>query len=103
MLARIIESDFPVLKVAEGTKLNITCTVYGLPTPTVHWYKESKRLSEENTVLSYLPNNTIMNTLMIFPLTRKDSGSYMCVIEQAVSATEWIHQNSTNTEVIVTS
>lgn len=82
-----------VLTVLLGTRITITCSADGIPTPTVAWSK-----GEELIHTSSADNRTIVQSgvLTIDDATTGDSGDYLCTAMSEVGA----DQESTKVTVI---
>jgi len=72
---------------------NLTCTVTGVPTPTVEWFRSSNNDDRETIT----PNDkfTVMgNILIINMVTNDDNGIYGCIGTNTIDGVEKTNLNS---------
>lgn len=72
--------------VLENDKMSLTCQVDGKPHPTIQWLKDGEPVQESvnssRLVLSDNESGVSNGSLLINPVLKLDSGSYMCLISQ---------------------
>lgn len=87
----------------ETNDLEISCSSYGYPPPSIHWQRNSQAIVEGNnriTISSSIPSENLLetpvnSTLRIANLLPSDEGEYVCV----ASNVEETKSNSTNITV----
>ena len=59
----------------ESSKVELVCLVHAQPHATIHWFKNSVQLTEDNVTLENIGHK---NTLTISSLSHSDYGNYTC-------------------------
>ena len=59
----------------ESSKVELVCLVHAQPHATIHWFKNSVQLTEDNVTLENIGHK---NTLTIPSLSHSDYGNYTC-------------------------
>ena len=59
----------------ESSKVELVCLVHAQPKATIHWFKNSVQLTEDNVTLEKIGHK---NTLTIPSLSHSDYGNYTC-------------------------
>lgn len=78
--ARVVGGLPDVVTIQEGKALNLTCTVWGDPTPEISWLKNEKSLaSDDHCSLRFEAGKTAFFT--INGVTTSDSGKYGLVVK----------------------
>ncbi|XP_011358801.1 myomesin-1, partial [Pteropus vampyrus] len=78
--ARVLGGLPDVVTIQEGKALNLTCTVWGDPTPEISWLKNEKSLvSDDHCSLKFEAGKTAYFTLS--GVTTSDSGKYGLVVK----------------------
>ena len=73
-VAPSITAQTSSMKVELGSKVTLSCTATGNPTPSIHWYKDGKPIEGPQA---------IRNAFVIPEVTPRERGSYQC---EAVSS-----------------
>ena len=73
-VAPSITAQTSSMEVELGSKVDLSCTATGNPTPNIHWYKDGKPIEGPQA---------IGNTFMIPEVTPRERGYYQC---EAVSS-----------------
>ena len=63
------------LNFRESSKVELVCLVHAQPKATIHWFKNSVQLTEDNVTLEKIGHK---NTLTIPSLSHSDYGNYTC-------------------------
>ena len=63
------------LNFRESSKVELVCLVHAQPHATIHWFKNSVQLTEDNVTLEKIGHK---NTLTIPSLSHSDYGNYTC-------------------------
>ncbi|XP_027867642.1 hemicentin-1-like isoform X1 [Xiphophorus couchianus] len=80
--------------IKEGDALNLTCSVDSVPPSLIVWTKNSLSILPSNRTSS--PSNNGSTTLVVFNMTVKDSGRYICTITyENITETKYIDINVT--------
>ena len=84
-----------------GESRTFTCTIAGVPTPTVTWYHDNVQLNDGGR-FSITRVSPSMATLTISGLTEGDTGMYQCIASNVVGRTQasWALQVRTPSEGI---
>ncbi|XP_010220654.1 PREDICTED: myomesin-1, partial [Tinamus guttatus] len=78
--ARVLGGLPDVVTIQEGKALNLSCTVWGDPTPEVSWLKNEKSfVSDANCVLKYESGKNV--SFSISAVSTHDSGKYSVVVK----------------------
>ncbi|PKU46181.1 hypothetical protein llap_3491 [Limosa lapponica baueri] len=78
--ARVLGGLPDVVTIQEGKALNLSCTVWGDPTPEVSWLKNEKAfVSDANCILKYESGKNVSFT--ISTVSTHDSGKYSIVVK----------------------
>uniref|UniRef100_A0A3B5R6B9 B-cell receptor CD22 n=1 Tax=Xiphophorus maculatus TaxID=8083 RepID=A0A3B5R6B9_XIPMA len=78
--------------IKEGDALNLTCSVDSVPPSLIVWTKNSLSILPSNRTSS--PSNNGSTTLVVFNMTVKDSGRYICTITyENITETKYIDIN----------
>lgn len=71
----------------------LTCTAFGIPSPTVSWYREDSLLMNDTRVSIDTEDTTdenentfVASTLRISSTEESDSGSYNCSVDNGVGS-----------------
>uniref|UniRef100_A0A3B5LI66 B-cell receptor CD22 n=1 Tax=Xiphophorus couchianus TaxID=32473 RepID=A0A3B5LI66_9TELE len=84
--------------IKEGDALNLTCSVDSVPPSLIVWTKNSLSILPSNRTSS--PSNNGSTTLVVFNMTVKDSGRYICTITyENITETKYIDINALDTWV----
>ena len=71
----------------EEDTLTLSCTVQGVPHPTILWYKDGELLSPPSSTLSVFPQLFhITEQLTLASVTCLDSGNYSCSAVQVLQS-----------------
>lgn len=70
----------------EGEKMELECTVYGVPTPEITWEFQNKTLLPSKNV-KFLPNKkNVSNAILVLDsITMNDRGNFVCIGHNGVS------------------
>lgn len=78
--ARVLGGLPDVVTIQEGKALNLSCTVWGDPTPEVSWLKNEKSfVSDANCILRFESGKNVSFT--ISAVSTLDSGKYSLVVK----------------------
>ncbi|XP_014794001.1 PREDICTED: myomesin-1 isoform X2 [Calidris pugnax] len=78
--ARVLGGLPDVVTIQEGKALNLSCTVWGDPTPEVSWLKNEKAfVSDANCILKYESGKNV--SFIISTVSTHDSGKYSLVVK----------------------
>lgn len=78
--ARVLGGLPDVVTIQEGKALNLSCTVWGDPTPEVSWLKNEKSfVSDANCILKFESGKNV--SFSISAVSTQDSGKYSIVVK----------------------
>lgn len=70
-----VEVEEYFIHARESSKVELVCLVHAQPKATIHWFKNSVQLTEDNVTLEKIGHK---NTLTIPSLSHSDYGNYTC-------------------------
>lgn len=76
------------IEIEEGEKVELKCTVVGLPKPEVTWMRNGIVVQIDNTHFFKKEDETGKQTLIIANINKEDFGTYTCVASNSVGTAE---------------
>ena len=70
-----VEVEEYFIHARESSKVELVCIVHAHPHATIHWFKNSVQLTEDDVTLEHIGHK---NTLTIPSLSHSDYGNYTC-------------------------